>query len=299
MKYAYLLFWFFAVICVGMGCKLAYDNIVFYKNSDIVQGAVVRYEDFQNSRGYTKYAPVYSFAYEGVAQEVKAAIQEDKPDKSQIGVMNYIAVNKNNPKEIRPIFDLLKETLIFVPVILISGAAFWMFGAFVSPYLKNKQIFSFASNTIVLLMFFVPLIFGGVSTWLLHKHILFFKNAVMIDGVVVGFESQESEDDDGSTTTMYAEEVSYTYNGVTQRIVSNHFKSHVDDSVIGQKRPVGVNPNNPYEAHVYSKWNFRIYMILIWVSILLLYTFVKTFAGGKRIQQEDIDIKIGPKRRNY
>ena len=105
MKHAYLLFWFFAVICIGMGSKLAYDNVVFYKNSVVVPGTVIRYDEYQNSRGFTKYATVYSFAFDGIVQEAKSSREESEPDKSQIGVINYIAVNKNNPKEVLSIFD--------------------------------------------------------------------------------------------------------------------------------------------------------------------------------------------------
>ena len=277
MRHAYLLFWFFALIFIVMGLYMACSDIVFYTNATVVPGTVVRYEKQENSSKGTWYAAVFSFSIDGITQEAVSSLSSTSPENKNIGQEFKVAVNKKNIKEAKLLSDLIKEVFLFAPGLIVGGLIFFALAFFFSPYVQNRFMCSLAVGILVSSLFLIAIGIGGVGAWLLYSNKTFFKNAVMIQGTVVDFEEHESEDDDGGTTTMYAEVVAYTFNGVEGKIVSDTSSSIHDSNAIGQTRPVGVNPKNPYDARLYSKWNYVLAIGLMCLSALLLFAFFKAF----------------------
>lgn len=276
MKHAYILFWIFSAIFIIGGIYIACSNIIFYKNADIVNGTVLRYDKASRDG---MYRAVYTYFVNGVKYEATSPeMSSSSPDNENIGKDFKIAVNKKDPTQAKLVPELIKEVLIFTPGTIIAGLMFFALAFFFSPYVDNKKLFSFAVNIIMFfVVIFVPVGLGATGTWLLYDNYKFFKNAVIIQGTVVGFKSHKSEDEKGKKRKMYAEKVAYTFNGIEGEIVSKSSSSHYDSHAIGQARKVGVDPRNPYDARIYSKWYPVIPSILIFISALLTYTFARLY----------------------
>ena len=305
MKNIYLIFIFLAGLAmIIMGLKMIFSHIIFFKNAIIVPGTIVRYEERMDRDSRTRelrkwYSAVVSFSLDGEIREAKTKISATSPSQGNIGKICKVAINPKNLNEIR--IDSIWNILFFSAFLIFFGVLCSVITFILSPY--SEKLFSllshFLSNYVpsspntaltlavlikigfkifICLIFLASLIPGGIGTWLLYSRITFFKNAIIVPGTVVRYdEHKERSSESHKKITMYTEVVSYTYNGRTKEIISNMSSSEFNPEGIGATCKVGVNPQNPYEARIYSKWDFAIGIGLICFSGILLLFILKLF----------------------
>jgi len=95
-----------------------------------------------------------------------------------------------------------------------------------------------------------------VVAYLIYSHQQFAKNAMVVKATLTAYQSYDSRDDDGSTTTMFTPVFEYEFKGTKHTYVSNSSSSS-QDYEIGEKVDMMVNPDDPQDVLVDSfmgKW---------------------------------------------
>jgi hypothetical protein len=95
-----------------------------------------------------------------------------------------------------------------------------------------------------------------VVAYLIYSHQQFEKNAKVVKATVTEYQSYNSRDDDGSTTTMFTPVFEYEFKGTKHTYVSNTSSSSKDYE-IGEKVDMMVNPDDPQDVLIDSfmgKW---------------------------------------------
>lgn len=95
-----------------------------------------------------------------------------------------------------------------------------------------------------------------VVGYLIYSHQQFEKNAKVVKATLTAYQSYDSRDDDGSTTTMFTPVFEYEFKGTKHTYVSNSSSSSKDYE-IGEKVDMMVNPDDPKDVLVDSfmgKW---------------------------------------------
>jgi hypothetical protein len=112
-----------AVIMLGVSIWYIYSSYVFVTTGIEVQGTVVRLESSSDTDGGTTYSPVFSYTYEGKQYEYES-INSSNPPSNQVGDVETLLVNPNNPSKARQnsIWELWLVPCIICPVSLVMIA---------------------------------------------------------------------------------------------------------------------------------------------------------------------------------
>ena len=290
---------------MAMGVGKICSYIWFFSRAVVVPGKIVRYEqreevERKTGREKTMYAAVVSYTFKGETRQATTSISSDSPSQGDIGTILQVGINPKDPNDVR--VEAVWQVVLFSIAFIIGGCVFFLFAFFFSPYAKEVMallsphetptyfmlthpkttqivttvVAPLVKHAGILILGMVGLALTGGGAWLWHSRTNFFKQAIRVPGKVVRYSSYEERDEDSRhTKTMFSEVVSYSFNGETREITSNFSSSSYDEANIGQIRQVGINPNNPYEARIYSKGEFVIAVVLMSVGGLLLLLVLK------------------------
>lgn len=299
---------FCCLICFAIGCTMVYSHIVFFKHATIVPGTLVRYEQNleRNTTSHKEsisYTAVVSYTFNGRTKEIKSSFSASSPHLTDIGKTLKVGINPKNTEDVRvkPGWNEFLFVVAFMAGSLIFGVSFFIFRYIsrISDHRDTKNISSILSlvyfslffinrhertikNTIMCLAILIPLVAGGIIACLSYSHITFFKNAIIVPGTVEYRNAyQESASDSETMITKYQDIVSYSFNGETYKIINN---SPANVKIY----QVGVNPNNPYQARIYSKEDFVITIVItafigIFLSVFLCLLLIKFTKAQKQI----------------
>ncbi|MEQ9591045.1 MAG: DUF3592 domain-containing protein [Cyclobacteriaceae bacterium] len=97
----------------------------------------------------------------------------------------------------------------------------------------------------------IGLILLAMAGYIARSNYQFAQHAISTKGIVVGFDSYDSSDDDGGSTTMYSPVYEYEFNGVKYTYLSTTGSSSIDYD-IGVEVEILVDPDHPTEVLVES-----------------------------------------------
>lgn len=247
------------------------QHIMFFRKAVAVPGTIVRYEEHpEENGGKTMYAPVVSFSFQGQTREVTGKFSTGSLSKG-VGTICKVGIN---PKTQEARIYSLGMTLLFFFALMLGGVVCFLLFVFFSP--EPTKIFLFISprTFVTVFMCFLAIVLlapGGVGCYLLYSRTTFFKKAIIVPGTIVRQDEHVEYNSDGhGKSAMYTNVISYSFDGTTREIKSNFSSSHPDSSSVGKTVQVGVNPQNPYEVHIYSNGEFWLAIGLICFSSLFL-----------------------------
>lgn len=122
----------------------------------------------------------------------------------------------------------------------------------------------------------IGLVLFGIGEWCLYSHKKFFKNSIIVQGIVSSHEPYRTYDSDGHKTTMYKAVVSFSFEGETHKVTSK-IASNIPPK-IGKFCKVGVNPTDMQDVRI-DETNEKIFdYILIgfgifWIAMGLIRLF--------------------------
>lgn len=115
----------------------------------------------------------------------------------------------------------------------------------------------------------VGLLIFGVSGWCLRSYRQFFREAIMVPGVITGYKSYQSKDTEtGNETTMYRTVVTFEFDNQT-RTLTSHSASSIKPKM-GKLVHVGVNPTDIQEARIYSKGTIVLLGFMMGLGLLTM-----------------------------
>ena len=97
----------------------------------------------------------------------------------------------------------------------------------------------------------IGIILLSIAGYITYSNYQFAKHAIPTKGRVAGFDSYESSDDDGGSTTMYSPVYEYTFNGARYTHPSSTGSSSIDYE-LDQEVEILVDPDNPSKVLVES-----------------------------------------------
>lgn len=283
MKFIGFIVIFICVFLFALSVFLLLRQIVFSYKAVVVPGTVVRYEaHYQERKSISEenkkwYAEVVSFHFNGQKREIVRAVASDAPGHA-IGQKRKVAVNPDNVNDV----SVVSVWNWLVPVLLLGTSVFLFlfFGLFLYPSVLKYLFIHFNIFRIFIMVFvsiwvyapyWIPFCLGGIGSWLWYSRTMFFRNAIMVPGTIVRYEKSIDRDRDShETRTMYTPVVSYSFNGESREIKSNISSSDINPADIGKPCQVGINPQNPYEVRIYSKWEFMLAIGLVVIGGLWL-----------------------------
>lgn len=281
----------------------------------IVRYDVHTKQNSQTHENETWYAAVISFPFNGQMREITSSTSSSTASNGNIGQIRKVAINPQNNK-VRLVKDVIGEMLLFSALLLFLGTICLLLGFIFSPYAPQLLAFiksENGKNAIINFIHSYPNLFVGVAksikfifvslpfllaltpgvfgAWLLYSRVTFFKNAIIVPGTIVKFIERHDNDKqhkhrgfhytnsqrDNETETMYTPVISYSFNGQMRQITSHISSSHVNPSDIGKQCQVAINPQNTYEARIYSKWDYAIAIGLMCFSGILLIFILRRF----------------------
>ncbi len=285
------------LLCFVMAFVNLYSDIVFFKKAIAVPGVVVRYDQENNGE------EVISYSFDGEERKVTIKAPSNKPLEGDIGKVYKVLVNPDNTKDTR--VQSFGKTLLGFFILLMVSAFFLLFFCIFSPYahklfaallsrhpinVDQAAVFAISNPGLarwlikgvyaatMLAVFAIPMALLGGGSWLLYRHVTFFKEAVMVTGTIVDYNTyvDRSKKEDGRkrSTVMYTPVVAYTFNGEKHTIISSWASSKTPADKDCQ---VGVNPQNPWEARIYSKVDLFLAIGLLCGGLLLLVLVFKLF----------------------
>jgi len=101
-----------------------------------------------------------------------------------------------------------------------------------------------------------------VVVYVVYSNNQFSQKAIPVTGEVISYDSHESSDDDGGSTTMYTPTYGYSYNGKNYTYTSSTSSSSPDYD-IGEKVEVLVDPDNPEEVLVNAFWERWLIVVIL------------------------------------
>lgn len=146
----------------------------------------------------------------------------------------------------------------------INGAIGCFVCAFITSFFAVKKILEVA-----------PVEFGGVILCAIggvavYRENRFFKRAIMVNGVVTSCTSKEIKTNAAysSGQTVYAPVVKFEFDGGERYITGRSFSAAKPET--GTVMRVGINPQNIYDARLYSKAGYGMASVLLWLGVILL-----------------------------
>ena len=97
------------------------------------------------------------------------------------------------------------------------------------------------------------LIMLAIAAYFVVSNYQFSKRAITVNGRVIDYDSYQSTDDDGGSTTMYTPTFEYEFQGKTYTHKSSTSTSSKDYK-INERVDVLVDPDNPKEILIDSFW---------------------------------------------
>ena len=257
---------------------MLYQYIMFFRKTIIVPGVIVRYDEHKEKTGDTQimYAPVVSFSFQGQTREITSEYSSSSPSKN-IGEICKVGINPNTQEaRIYSVGNTWLFSLAFIFGGIISFVVFLFFFPELTKILPriSPKIIVAVFNIFKCFLIIVLLAPGGVGGYLLYSRTMFFKKAIIVPGTIVRYDKHVEYDSNHKKTIMYTGVISYSFEGTTKEIKSNWSSSN--EGPIGETVQVGINPQNPYDVHIYSKGEFWLAIGLIcFSSLCLIFIFLK------------------------
>ncbi|MCB0489208.1 MAG: DUF3592 domain-containing protein [Cyclobacteriaceae bacterium] len=110
-----------------------------------------------------------------------------------------------------------------------------------------------------------------IVLYIIYSNNQFVKRAIPVMGEVVNYDSYESSNDDGGTTTMFTPTYAYSFNGREYKYKSTTSSSAQDYS-IGDKVEILVDPDDPNSILINDFWER-------WLLVLVLGFLGTMFSG--------------------
>ncbi len=147
----------------------------------------------------------------------------------------------------------------------ISGTIWCFVCAFISSFFAVKKILEAASVEFAGVILCAA---GGVAVYLESR---FFRRAIIVNGVVTSYESKEIKTNAAyasTSKTVYAPVVQFEFNGEQRYVTGRSFSAEKPRT--GTVMQVGIDPQNIYDARLYSKAGYGVASALLWLGIILL-----------------------------
>lgn len=306
MKYIYVLFLLCGLVFIASGVGKICSYILFFSKAIVVPGKIVRYEETagtvdDSGRHVSMYKAVVAYTFAGETREVSPSISSSSPDQGNLGKILKVGINPKDSNDVR--VESVWQMVLLSIAFIIGGGIFLVFACVCCPYSSEilasistpfhvaaPQTFAFSHPTLVrwlargivvafaLVIFGIPLSMMGGGSWLLYRHITFFKKAIMVTGTIVDYNARTAYDRDSDgrrrNTTMYTPVISYSYDGEKYEIISHWSSSSRSKNETCQ---VGVNPDNPSDARAYYKADLVVAIVLICAGVLVWLAVLKIF----------------------
>lgn len=147
----------------------------------------------------------------------------------------------------------------------INGALGCFVCAFISSFFAVKKILEVAP---VELGGVILCAVGGVAVYRENR---FFRRAIMVNGVVTSYESKQIKTNAAyasSAQTVYAPIVKFEFDGEQRYVTGRSFSA--TKPTTGTMMQVGIDPQNIYDARLYSKAGYGMASVLLWLGVILL-----------------------------
>lgn len=110
-----------------------------------------------------------------------------------------------------------------------------------------------------------------IVLYVIYSNNQFVKRAIPVTGEIVNYDSYESSNDDGGSTTMFTPTFAYSFNGREYKYKSST-SSSAQDYKIGDKVEILVDPNDPNSVLVNDFWER-------WLLVMILGFLGTMFSG--------------------
>lgn len=146
----------------------------------------------------------------------------------------------------------------------ISGTIWCGVCAFISSFFAVKKILEVAPAE------FAGVILSAAVGVAVYREKRFFKRAIIVNGVVTSYESKEIKTNAAysSAQTVYAPIVKFEFAGEQRCVTGRSFSATKPKT--GTVMQVGIDPQNIYDARLYSKAGYGVASALLWLGIILL-----------------------------
>lgn len=124
-----------------------------------------------------------------------------------------------------------------------------------------------------MLTFLVGVIAFVTGFVLMRKNNNFFKTAIKVEGKVTAYKSKQIYNREMRCyEKVYYPIISFTFDGEPMEVIDDNYSSYTP--LIGQRRQVGINPQNIQDVRVYS------FEDQLWNGIFMLAGLFFIFGGG-------------------
>lgn len=147
----------------------------------------------------------------------------------------------------------------------ISGTIWCFVCAFISSFFAVKKILEAASVE------FAGVILGVAGGVAVYRENRFFRRAIIVNGVVTSYESKEIKTNaaySSTSKTVSAPVVQFEFDGEQRYVTGRSFSATKPQT--GTVMQVGIDPQNIYDARLYSKAGYRLASLFLWLGGLLL-----------------------------
>ena len=106
----------------------------------------------------------------------------------------------------------------------------------------------------------------GLLFFLSHRQ--FFKQAIIVRGIITGHSSFERTDSEGRRCTLYRKVISFEFDGQTRQFTARSASSIKPK--IGTLCKIGVNPNDIQDVRIYSAFHIVIFWFIMVSGLLFI-----------------------------
>ncbi len=103
---------------------------------------------------------------------------------------------------------------------------------------------------------------------LLRSHRNFFKQAIIVPGIVTEYIRFEGKNGEGDRCTLYRKVISFEFDGQTHQFTPRSASSFKPK--IGTLCKIGVNPNDIQDVRIYSTFHIVIFWFIIASGLLFI-----------------------------